>query len=255
MQARWGSHGDYGIIALTPQSPQEMFDFTVRAFTLSEQYRLPVLVLGDEVIGHMTEKVVIPKKDSIKRADRRKPRVPPAEYKPFQPDEDLVPPMANAGDGYHVHITGLTHDERGYPVITADAQERLVSRLVDKIRKNAGKIIDWDERYVKDADIVVIAYGITARVAMKSVSMAREEGIKAGLFRPKVIWPFPEKRVRELAESIKSFVVPEINYGQISLEGERCAGGKAKTLPVPLMGGRIHTPEEILDAIKKAVKE
>jgi 2-oxoglutarate ferredoxin oxidoreductase subunit alpha len=254
MQARWGSHGDYGIIALTPQSPQEMLDFTMKAFSLSEMYRLPVLVMGDEVVGHMTEKVIIPATDKIKIYQRQKPIDPPGEYMPYKPSDNLVPPMANAGEGYHVHVTGLTHDERGYPVITAEAQETLVTRLVDKIRKNADKIIDWEERNIANADVVIVAYGITARVSLKALSMARDEGIKVGMIRPKVIWPFPEKRICEISESTKSFVVPEINYGQISLEVERCAAGRAKTFKIPLMGGRIHTPDEILSVIKKAVK-
>jgi 2-oxoglutarate ferredoxin oxidoreductase subunit alpha len=255
MQARWGSHGDYGIIALTPSSPQEMFDFTLKAFSLSEQYRIPVIILSDEVIAHMNEKVIIPEREKIVRTERRLPKTKPQEYAPFVPDSDLVPPMANAGDGYHVHISGLTHDQRGYPVITADTHEKLVKRLVDKIRVNAEKIYDWEERQTKDADIVIIAYGITARVVYQAITDARKEGIKVGIFRPKVIWPFPEPRIRELSKTVKSFLVPEINYGQIYLEVRRCVRETSNVLPMNLMGGRIHTPNEILDGIRKAVKK
>lgn len=253
MQARWGMHGDNGIIALTPSSPQEMFDFTVKAFALSEQYRVPVLIMSDEVIGHMNEKVCIPEKDSIIRYKRREPSVPPEEYWPFKPGSDLVPEMAIAGEGYHVHITGLTHDERGYPQINAETHERLTRRLMDKIHLNENKIMDWEEYMLDDADVVIVAFGITSRVGRQAVSDARKEGIRAGLFRPKVIWPFPEKRLKELAQSIKAFIVPELNYGQIVHEVERCAGNRAKVVPMNLMGGRIHTPEEIVSAIRKVM--
>jgi 2-oxoglutarate ferredoxin oxidoreductase subunit alpha len=249
MQSRWGTHGDVGVIALTPSSPQEMFDFTIMAFNLSEQYRIPVVVLGDEIVAHMTEKVVIPPAEEIEIVPRRKPKNSPEEYLPFLPDEDLVPPMACAGEGYHVHVTGLTHDDRGYPVINADAQERLVSRLVDKIRKNAEKILDWEEYYLDDADIVVIAYGSVARCAKEAVRRAREKKINVGLLRPKTIWPFPEDKVKELAEYVKMFIVPEVNYGQVALEVERHSIFHAQTLLLPKMGGAIHTPEEILNAI------
>lgn len=252
MQARWGSHGDYGVIALTPASAQEMFDLTVRAFNLSERYRVPVIVLGDEVIGHMYEKVTIPRKDAIPRVDRKRPRCGPDEYYPFLADEDLVPAMACAGEGYRAHVTGLTHDERGYPVITAQAQEALVRRLCDKIRVHAGEIVDVREFETEDAEILVVAYGCAARSAHEAVAMARQRGIKAGLLRLLTVWPFPERRVRELAATVKAFVVPEINYGQVACEVERHACGK-QTLLAALMGGSVHTPELILDAIHEVL--
>jgi 2-oxoglutarate ferredoxin oxidoreductase subunit alpha len=251
MQSRWGTHGDVGVIALVPSSPQEMFDFAIKAFNLSEKYRLPVVILGDEIVAHMTEKVVIPPENKIKVYPRRHPKVPPEEYLPFRPDKDLVPPMACAGEGYNVHVTGLTHDERGYPVITPEAQENLVSRLVNKIRKNAKNIIDYDEIMLEDADIAVIAYGSVARCAIEAVRRAREKGINAGLLRPKTIWPFPERVVKKLAEYVKVFIVPEVNYGQIAFEVERHSIFHAQTYLLPKMGGSIHKPEEILKAIKE----
>ncbi|MFA5771296.1 MAG: 2-oxoacid:acceptor oxidoreductase subunit alpha [Thermoplasmata archaeon] len=251
MQARWGSHGDMGVIALVPSTPQEFFNHTIKAFNLSEKFRQPVIILADEIVGHITERVVIPKKEEVPIYLRRKPKVKPEKYLPFEPDDDLVPPMACAGDGYHIHVTGLTHDERGYPVITSEAQEKLVARLVNKIRKNADSIIEYEETNTKDADVVVVAYGSVARCAKEAMRRARAEGLKVGLLRPITIWPSPEKRLRELASTIKGFVVPEINYGQFAFEVERCAGGKAQTLLIPKMGGSIHTPDEILNGIKE----
>jgi 2-oxoglutarate ferredoxin oxidoreductase subunit alpha len=253
MQAKWGSHGVYEIIAISPSSPQEMFDLTITAFNLSEKYRSPVLVMADETVGHMSEKVVIRPAKPEELVERRRPTAPPGKYLPYQPDADLVPPMALAGEGYRFHVTGLTHDERGYPAMTAAAQDKLVRRLVDKIRVNRKDIIRIEEVGIEDADIVVCAYGITSRVARRAVQMAREEGIRAGMLRLITVWPFAEDRIRELAQRVKAFVVPEINYGQIVLEVERCAGGK-KTVLVPHMGGGMHHPEDILAAIREAAK-
>ncbi|UCE73645.1 MAG: 2-oxoacid:acceptor oxidoreductase subunit alpha [Methanomassiliicoccales archaeon] len=253
MQSRWGTHGDIGVIAFTPSSPQEMFDCTIKAFNLSEQFRLPVVVLGDEIVGHMTEKVVIPKKEDIKLYSRRKPKVKPNNYLPFAPDDDLVPPMACAGEGYNVHVTGLTHDERGYPVINAEAQEKLVGRIVDKIRKNANKIIEYEEIKTRGSDVVVVAYGSVSRCGKEAVRMARAEKMNVGLLRPLTIWPFPEKRLRKLSEKVKAFVVPEVNYGQIAFEVERCVASNSQTLLLPKMGGDIHTPEDIFKGIKEMI--
>ena len=252
MQARWGSHGPYAIIALSPNSPQEMYNLTIKAFDLSEKYRTPVLIMSDEVVGHMSEKVIIPPPDEIKPYPRRKPTVPPAEYWPYVPDADLVPPMANAGEGYRFHVTGLTHDERGYPVMTAEAQDKLIRRLVQKIENNREDIIEIEEEGIDNAEIVVCAYGITARIAKYAVERARQEGIKAGLLRLITVWPFPEQTIKNLARKIKAFIVPEINYGQIVLEVERCAGSMADTVLVPHMGGGVHKPDTILEAIRKA---
>jgi 2-oxoglutarate ferredoxin oxidoreductase subunit alpha len=251
MQSRWGTHGDVGVIVMVPSSPQEMFDFTIKAFNLSEQYRLPVVILGDEIVAHMTEKVAIRSAEEIELTMRRRPKVPPEDYLPYEADEDLVPAMACAGEGYAVHVTGLTHDDRGYPVITPEAQEDLVSRLVDKIRKNSGKIIEYDEYNLDDAEIVVIAYGSVSRCAKEAVRRARLKDINVGMLRPKIIWPFPENKVRSLAEYVKTFIVPEVNYGQIALEVERHSVFHAQTLLLPKMGGSIHKPEEILTAIEE----
>ena len=249
MQARWGSHGDYGCIALAPSSPQECFDLTVAAFNFSEIYRLPVFVLADEMIGHMSERVVIPKKADVVIVDRPQPKVGKDQYLPFESSSDMPAPMAVTGQGYHVHVTGLTHDERGYPVITDAVQERNVRHLVDKIRKNAQKIIRVETVGIEDATVVVVAYGCTARVARQAVENLRERGHKVGLLRLITIWPFPSSLIRSIAGRVKAFVVPEINYGQIAYEVERTAGGAAEVLLLALMGGSIHSPEEIEEGV------
>ena len=252
MQARWGSHGDYEIIALCPNSPQECFDLMIDAFNLAERYRTPVLFMMDECVGHMTEKVVIPSAEKIEIVPRRFTSLPPGEYKPFQAGEDGVPEMVKAGDGYRIHVTGLTHDEQGYPAMNWRGQEKLLRRLVDKVRKHPP--VRYEERDLEDADVVVLAYGITSRVALRALQMARAEGIRAGLHRPIIVWPFPEKRIRELAAKAKAFVVVEMNYGQIVHEVERLAGGKVPVTLVPHAGGTVHEPEVILKAIREAAQ-
>ena len=253
MQARWGSHGSYEIIALCPSSPQEMFELTIKAFNLSEQFRLPVLLMADEVIGHMTEKVIIPEPAELKIYQRRQTTLPPEKYRPYHPEEDLVPQMVNAGAGYHIHITGLTHDEKGYPVISAEAQQVLVQRLIDKIRRNRDKIIMFEEYYMEDAEIVVCAYGISARTAIWPIRQARQDGIKVGLLKLITVWPFPEEKIRNLAARVKALIVPELNAGQIVLEVERCAGGKARVISIPHLGGATHDPREVLRVIKEII--
>lgn len=255
MQARWGSHGPYEIIAVAPSSPQEMFDFTVWAFNLSEQYRVPVMIMADEVVGHMTERVVIPPEDEIKVTLRRKPKVPPERYLPYQADPDGVAPMASFGDGYRVHITGLTHDERGYPVMDAVAQEQMTNRLVHKIRDNVDKIIRYETVAMDDADVAVVTYGISVRSAKRAVREARDRGLRVGLLKLDTVWPFPEELIRDLAGNVKAMVMPEINLGQMVLELERCAGGRCPVRLVPHAGGSVISPRTILSAIEAVLKE
>ncbi|MGB5218219.1 MAG: 2-oxoacid:acceptor oxidoreductase subunit alpha [Smithella sp.] len=254
MQARWGSHGHYEIIALAPSSPQEMFDLTIRAFNLSEQYRLPVIILADEVIGHMNERVVIPREDEIEIINRPKPTVPREEYLPYKADADGIAPMATCGDGYRIHVTGLTHDERGYPGMDAKTQEQMVSRLVGKIRNNREKIITTKNLFIDDAEVVIVAYGISARSALQAVRDARNEGIKAGLIKLETVWPFPDELIRSLAPRVKAFIMPEINGGQMVLELERCAGGACPVHLVSNFGGSIIHPGLILSSMHKVIK-
>ena len=254
MQAKWGSHGDYEIIALCPDSPQECFDLTIEAFNLSETYRVPVFVMADECVGHMHEKVVIPPAEEIEVVERKWYEGPKDKYLPYKLDKDGIPFMVKAGDGYRFHTTGLTRDERGYPVINAECQSVVVPHLVNKIKHNADKIIMLEEDQIDNAEIVVISYGITSRVSIRAVQLARKAGMKIGTLRLKTVWPFPEKRIKQLAKKIKAFVVPEINYGQVVLEVERCAAGKAPAFHVPHCGGWVHDPNDILKVIKEAAK-
>ena len=252
LQARWGSHGDYGIIAYCPDSPQECFDLTVRAFNAADQYRVPVFIMMDEVVGHMTERVVIPPADELPVFERKGPKFPPGEqiFYSYAPDEDLVPPIAHAGDGYKVHMTGLTHDERGYPALNAVAHDKLVNRLVDKIRLNAADIEMYEEIDTDDADTVVVSFGCTARSAIQAVKEARQEGIKCGMIRLVTIWPFPETRIRDLIEAgnVKRFIVPEVNLGQLRREVERLT--HLPVLRLNHAGGAMPTPNEILELIR-----
>ncbi|MBP1603101.1 MAG: 2-oxoglutarate ferredoxin oxidoreductase, alpha subunit [Acidobacteria bacterium] len=253
MQARWGSHGDYEIIALSPHSPQEAFDLTVKAFNLSEQYRVPVMVMLDECVGHMMERVVIPPADQIDIYPRRLTSAPPGEYLPYAAADDLVPPMAPTGAGYRFHVTGLTHDERGYPDMSPAAQARLIRRLIDKIKTSAAALTDVQHEGLDDAEAVVVSYGITSRVTLPAVAEARARGRRIGVLRLRVVWPFPEHVIRDLATRVKAFVVPELNMGQIVHEVERCAGG-TKVVSVPHAGGTVHDPNVIRDAILEALR-
>ncbi len=252
MQAKWGSHGDYEIIALCPNSPQECFDLTIKAFNLAEEYRVPVMFMMDECVGHMTEKVVIPPADQIEVMPRKHTHKSVEDYLPYGTNGDQVPEMAHAGEGYNFHVTGLTHDERGYPNMTLPTQDKLVRRLQSKIRDAADRIAMFEEEQNEGADVVVVSYGITSRVAQRAIEAARKKGLRVGKLRLITAWPFPEKKIRELAANVKSFVVPELNLGQMVREVERAAAGKAKTFAVSHAGGGVHNPEDILKVIVEA---
>jgi 2-oxoglutarate ferredoxin oxidoreductase subunit alpha len=251
MQARWGSHGPYEIIALAPMSPQEIFYQTIEAFNLSETYRLPVLVMTDEIVGHMSERVVIPDAKKIKTVFRKKPSGPKEGFRPFLAGPDGIAPMPAAGEGYRLHITGLTHDEQGYPAMHAEAHAAMVSRITGKIRNNLDAIVRTEAFMLDDADIVIVSYGCSARTAFAAVEDARRAGIRAGMLRLVTVWPFPEKQIRELAARVRGFVTVEINLGQVHLEVERCAGGKAPAVLVGHAGGTIIAPEEVLNAVRE----
>jgi 2-oxoglutarate ferredoxin oxidoreductase subunit alpha len=254
MQARWGSHGDYEVIALAPDSPQECFEFTIDAFNLAEKYRMPVLVMTDECIGHMTEKVVIPKAEDIQLEPRHYTKKKPGEAGPFENETFDIPPLLPVGEGYHFHVTGLTHDQRGYPVINPEAQAWKVQHLVDKVRLHADEIIRFEEEEVEGADVVVVAYGISSRVVRPAIDEARKQGIKVGLLKLITIWPFPESHIRQLAQKVKSIVTVEMNMGQVHFEVERCVQGKCATHLVGHTGGTIHRPDAIMAAIKESAQ-
>lgn len=250
MQARWGSHGHYEIIALAPASPQEIFYQTITAFNLSETYRVPVLVMTDEVVGHLSERVIIPEAGKLRTVDRARARGRKDRFKPFQPGPNGVAPMAIAGEGYGIHVTGLTHDEKGYPVMAPEAQVAMMERLVGKIRNNLNDIILTEAYRLEDADVAIVSYGVSARSSLAAVDEARAAGIKAGLLRLITVWPFPEALIRELAGRVKAFVTVELNLGQIHLEVERCSGGKAPAFLVGHAGGAVIPPERIIETLK-----
>lgn len=252
MQSRWGSHGDYEIIALSPDSPQEMFNYTIKAFNLAEIYRCPVMIMSDECVGHMTEKVVVPEAEEIDLEPRRFYEGPADGYLPFKPDEDLVPKMAKAGDGFRLYITSQLHDEKGHPVRGSEYKRAYTRRLVDKIRLNKHKIIELREEGTGDAEVVVVSYGISSRVSARGIEKARELGIRVGSLRLVTVFPFPDERIAELAGKVRAFVVPEINYGQIAFEVQRCCAGNANVVVVPHGGSGVHQPNDIRDAIEYA---
>jgi 2-oxoglutarate ferredoxin oxidoreductase subunit alpha len=255
MQVKWGSHGDYEVIALSPNSPQECFDLIIKAFNLAEEYRCPVFFMMDEVVGHMTERVVIPPADQIEIAPRKWTTKPPGEFRLYETTAtDLVPEMIKAGDGYRVHVTGLTHDERGYPAMNPQAQDALIRRLKDKIAKNSEKLVDVRMDGVEGADVVVLSYGITSRIVTAALEEARKRGVKVGHLRLITCWPFPAGLVREIASKAKAIVFPELNMGQMVLEAERAVAGKIPVISVPHAGGTVHDPDVIVENIMEVAR-
>lgn len=253
MQAKWGTHCDHPIIALSPSSVEETYYTTIKAFNLSEQYRTPVILLMDEVVGHMREKVILPNIEDLEIIDRKKPD--PKNHKPYYPYDDSVddsvPPLAAYGEGYRFHVSGLTHDKTGFPTTNPDIAEKLMNRLIGKIENNKDKILDYSTEYLNDADVVIFSYGSTARSAQRAVRLAREEGIKAGWVKTVVLWPFPEKLIDEICAKSKTIIVPEMNMGQLVLEVERIVAGRAKVERINKANGQLITPNEILDKIRE----
>jgi 2-oxoglutarate/2-oxoacid ferredoxin oxidoreductase subunit alpha len=252
MQARWGTHGDHPVIVLAPGNVKECFELTVRAFNLSEQYRVPVIVLTDEVIGHMREKVVLPELSDVKIFDRKQPAAP-KDYRPYEADPDGgVPLMAPFGEGYRWHVTGLSHDEGGFPTNKGDVASDLMRRIMRKIEKNEESIRDYAIESADDCDILVVSFGSSAMSSLSAVRQARAKGIKAGLFRPKTIWPFPEVPLKAISTHVKRIIVPEMNLGQIALEVERIVDRPVQRLGK--INGELFRPEEILHEIMEGAK-
>ena len=255
MQAKWGTHGDHAAIALVPESIQEIFEETVRAFNLAEKYRMPVQVLFDEIVGHMRERIVFPEPGELEIIDREAPTVSPEEYKPFDSTKGQVPPLASFGSEYKYHVTGLNKAADGFPTTKAelvDAEER---RQIDKVEcEEARADIEKNEEYMlEDAEVVLWAYGSSARSARYAVNELRKEGIKAGLFRPLTLWPFPEKRTAELAEQAKAIIVPEMNLGQMIIEVDRIAQGRCIIDGVNRVDGDPLNPGQIMAKVKEVI--
>ncbi|MBI2959219.1 MAG: 2-oxoacid:acceptor oxidoreductase subunit alpha [Betaproteobacteria bacterium] len=250
MQARWGSHGDYPIIALAPASVREIFDQTARAFALAETYRTPVVVLYDQTIAQLTETVDLGHRRVAPFVERKWASGPREEYRPYAADESAIPAMARPGDGYRVHTTGLNHAENGFPTQNADVVERNLARLLAKFERHREAIDAWQVTSCEDAEVLVVAIGISARSATRAVELARARGVKAGLFRPITLWPFPEKQLRAAAARARAVLVPEMNAGQLRLEVERILGGK-RVQGIDRCNGEPITPAEIAAGLEE----
>ncbi len=254
MQARWGTHGDHPMIALAPSDVSEVLHITIKAINFSEKYRTPVMLLLDEMISHMREKVNIPNREEIEVIDRKKPMVDKENFLPFKADEDLVPPMANFGSGYRYHLTGLVHDEKGYPTSNNKEIDQLIRRLTNKVELNKKDIIIEEEYLLDDARVAIVAYGSVARAAERTVKLAREKGIKAGLLKLVTIWPFNDETINRLAGQVDLIIVPELNLGQMVREVQRAAGGKCRIIPYGRVDGGLINPVEILSKIEEESK-
>jgi 2-oxoglutarate ferredoxin oxidoreductase subunit alpha len=255
MQARWGTHGDHSIIALSPNSVQESLDLTIEAFNLSEKYRTPVILMTDGEIGHLREKCIIPERGEFEVVERKRPTVDKDKFIPFHADKSLIPEMADFGSGYHVYVTGLTHIEKGFPsTSSAEDHDRLVKRLVKKIEKNRKELTKVEENYQKGSKAAIISYGASARPSAAAVKMMREKKKKVDFLRLITIWPFPNDAVRDLAEKVETIYVPEMNLGQLVHPIKEATGDKAKIVQLPKIGGPLHEPKEIVDAVMKKAK-
>jgi len=253
MQARWGTHGDYSAIALSPNSVQEMFELTIKAFNLAEKYRTPVILLADEIIAHMRENMILPSVEAVEIINRKKPKT---KEKAFFGSEE-VPPMPSVGEGYNVAVTGSTHDEYGIR-FTADplVHRQLVERLNNKIQNHANEIAEVESYNIDKCKIGIVAFGCTSRAIYEAAENAEAKGIKIGYVRLKTIWPFPEKPIKQLAESAEKIIVPEMNLKQIYYEVQRVANGSAEVVPLnKIGGGELITPEELLEKILGCCKK
>ncbi len=254
MQARWGTHGDHPIIALSPSSVLECFSLTVKAFNLSEKYRTPVILLMDEVVAHMREKVILPDPARLEVIDRVKPSVPPEWYLPYEDTSFGVPPMGIFGEGYRYHVTGLIHDIRGFPTLRQDEIEPFLLRLFRKISTHFADIQLVESFYTEDADLVIIAFGSVARSAHRAMVEARAKGLKVGLLKLITLWPFPRRSVEPLTQAGKTLLIPEMNMGQVSREVKRVNQGMTPVVTLNKIDGTLITPQEILAKIQEEKK-
>jgi 2-oxoglutarate ferredoxin oxidoreductase subunit alpha len=254
MQVRWGTHGDHEMVALCPSSVSEAYTLAIDAFNIAEELRTPVILLMDEIIGHLREKVLLPESVTVK--DRAKPTKAPGQYKPYEVDERdpaAVPPLAGFGKGYRFHVTGLSHAEDGFPTNSVEVARKQIERINKKISLRAKELAKVEELFMDDAEVYVFAYGGTARSARKAVKEARAQGIRAGLLRDITIWPFCEDALGALKRrSPKAVIVPEMNMGQLVLPVKRVMGDACPVVPLNRVGGGFIEPDEILDAIKEA---
>lgn len=251
MQAKWGPNGDHATIAYAPCSIQDSYEIMIRAFNSAERFRQPVIVLADEVLGHMREKITIPEPGSFKIVNRKKPTADPKDFIPYKADEDGVPPMPAFGDGYRWHITGLTSNEWGFPTNEPRDIDPKANRIISKVERFREEVIEYKEEYLDDAEIAVVSYGSVYRSALRAIRLLREEGVKVGHFRPITVWPFPEKQIVELSKRVKRIIVPELNAGQLVLEVERAVAGRCEVIAKNLINGELYKPAEIMSFIKE----
>ena len=251
MQARWGTHGDHPIIVVSPSSVYEFYELTIRAFNLAERYRSPVIMLADEAVAHARESIVLPEAGAIPVENRVRPTVPPVWYIPYGDPGSGVPPMPRFGDGYRYNVTGLTHDVRGYPTTRKDEVEPLIRRLFSKISKDVDKLQWFDSYYTEDAQVTVIAYGSVARASLQAVKQAREKGLKVGLLKLKILWPFMRHTVGAVMETSPRILVPEMNMGQISREVKRVNRGNCEVFTLNKYDGTLISPPEILQRLEE----
>ncbi|MGD0970748.1 MAG: 2-oxoacid:acceptor oxidoreductase subunit alpha [Desulfobaccales bacterium] len=250
-QARWGTHGDHPIIVLAVSTTRECFELTVKAFSLAEKYRTPVIILSDEVVGHTREKILLPPETPLEVVDRVRPDMPPEWYLPYADTASGVPPMGILGDGYRYHVTGLIHDVRGYPTERPDEIVPFLNRLFRKITQHFHDIQMVREEQTADAEILVVAYGSVARSARRAVIEARERGIKAGLLQLITLWPFPRRHLEPLLRQVRAALVPELNMGQMSREVKRVNQGMTRVETLNRIDGNLITPDEIMDRLIK----
>ncbi len=253
MAARWGTHGDHPAICLVPASVQELFEETVRAFNLAEKYRTPVTVLPDEIIAHMRERIVIPDAGELEVIDRRQPSVPPEEYKPYDTSFGDVPPLASFGSGYRFHVTGLNKMQDGFPTTKPSLVQAEEERQVRKVNANVDDIVTYEEYLLEDAEIAVVAFGSTSRSVRYAINVAREQGIRAGMFRIRTIWPFPERQIRELSTRVRAIITPEMNLGMCTQEVQRCVEGRVPVQGLFRVDGEPINPDQILESLKKVL--
>lgn len=253
-QTKYGSHGDRGAIVLTPSSVPECFRLAARAVNLAEKYMTPVILLTDEIVGHMREAIDLDEARKIEGYDRKKPDCKPEDYVPYAPDENGVSVLAPFGAGYRYHVTGLTHNRTGFSTMVPAEVEEVNWRLVNKVDQNADDIVEWEEVYTDDAETLILAYGGAARAAREAVEELRTQGEKVGMFRPISIWPFPEKALKALLPKVSTILVTEMNAGQMANEVKRIAGGESKVEGLFVIDGEIMTPDEIVEAWKGATK-
>ncbi|GHV39004.1 2-oxoglutarate ferredoxin oxidoreductase subunit alpha [Synergistales bacterium] len=252
MQARWGTHGDHATICYSPSSVQECYDLAIKAFNMAERFRQPVLILSDEVVGHMREKVVKKDAAAIEILNRARPTVKPEKFTPYEADPRTgVPPMASFGDGYSWHVTGLTTNDWGFPTNNPPEIEKKMLRLMNKVDRARGDIVEYESESMSGANVVVVAYGSVGRSALRAVRDARKKGIPAGFFRPITLWPFPGEELAKDALGAKVILVPELNCGQMVLEVERVIRGRSEVRGVNLVNGELFKPQEIVKVIEE----